>query len=79
MTTTDKCNGEIESAGYRKLSDPVRAGMEYNSQCLTCARWAGYASENAADMQEFIDVQILSQRNKLRLCENWLEKPLHNL
>lgn len=74
MTTTDKCNGEIESAGYRKLSDPVRAGMEYNSQCLTCARWAGYASENAADMQDFVSVQFLEEEHVRRLCRNWLSK-----
>lgn len=70
----DRCNGEIESVGIRKIDDPIGSGMEYSSHCLTCARWAGHASESAADMQDFVSVRFLGEIEDRRFCTNWLSK-----
>ena len=68
----DLCNGEIAAVAVTKISDPIGAGMEYNSHCLTCKRWAGRGSTGAADMQNFVSVKFIADTETRWLCVNRL-------
>lgn len=74
MQVTERCNGEVDSVGHTKITDPIGAGMEYNSHCLTCQRWAGKGSTSAADMQNFVSVQFIEETETRWLCVNRLQK-----
>ena len=72
MSGIELCNGEIDSVGVSKITDPIGAGMEYNSHCLTCKRWAGRGSTGAADMQNFVSVKFIADTETRWLCVNRL-------
>lgn len=72
MSGIERCNGEIDSVGVSKITDPIGAGMEYNSHCLTCKRWAGRGSTGAADMQNFVSVKFIADTETRWLCVNRL-------
>ena len=66
----DLCNGEIAAVAVTKISAPIGAGATYNSQCTTCARWAGPGATTASDMQDFVIVQFIASDRELRPCVN---------
>ena len=74
MNEIERCNGEVDSVEITKITDPIGAGMEYNSHCLTCQRWAGKGSTGAADMQNFVRVQFIEETETRWLCVNRLQK-----
>ena len=74
MNAIERCNGEIDSVGISKITDPIGAAMAYNSHCLTCQRWAGKGSTGAADMQNFVRVQFMEETETRWMCVNRLQK-----
>ena len=70
MQVTERCNGEVDSVGHTKITDPIGAGMAYNRHCITCQRWAGKGSNGAADMQAFVSVQFITEVEPRWLCVN---------
>lgn len=68
------CNGEVDRLAVTKITDPVGAGLTYNGQCTTCARWAGAGITHAADMQNFVKVAFIDPSIEYRLCVKRIEK-----